>query len=103
MGKKEKAKIEAAIELKLSDLEKIAGGEALPSEVDLLDPAQEVWRSGVRSSADARKSYLGTSLEQTIIDIRESYRSLGMELIHLAEFLTPIWDSLGNLTHKDFD
>ena len=46
------------------------------------------------SSAAARKAYLGTSLEQTIADIQSSYRSYGMELIHLAEYLTSVWDTL---------
>ena len=95
--------MEKDIELNLDELNKIAGGEKLPSEVDLLDPAQEDWRAAIWSSAEARKSYAGTSLAQTVIDIQESYRGLGMELIHLSEFLTPIWDTLGPLTPKPFD
>ena len=83
-----------AVELKPEDLDRVAGGENCPAEVDLLDPAQEVWREGIKSSAQARKADLGTSLEQTITDIQNSYRSYGTELIHLAEFLTPIWDTL---------
>ena len=81
-------------ELDLNKLEHVAGGENLPPVVDLLDPAQEDWREGIRSSAQARKKHLGTSLEQTIIDIQKDYRSYGTELIHLAEFLAPIWDTL---------
>ena len=81
-------------ELDLNALEKVAGGANIEREVDLLDPAQEDWRSAIRSSAQARKFHVGTSLEQTIADIQSSYRSYGMELIHLAEFLTPIWDTL---------
>ena len=86
--------MEKDIELNLDDLNKIAGGEKFPAEVDLLEPAQQMWRDAIRSSAAARKSFAGTSLEQTIIDIQESYRGVGMELIHLAEFLTPLWDTL---------
>ena len=95
--------MEKDIELNLDDLNRIAGGEKLPAEVDLLDPAQEDWRAAIRSSAEARKSYAGTGLEQTVIDIRESYRSLGMELIHLSEYLSSIWDTLATLTPKPFD
>ena len=81
-------------ELDMNALEKVAGGANIEPEVDLLDPAQEEWRSAIRSSAAARKAYLGTSLEQTIADIQSSYRSYGMELIHLAEYLTSVWDTL---------
>ena len=90
-------------ELDLNALNSVAGGEKLPSEIDLLDPAQEIWRDGIKSSAQARKSYMGTSLQQTIADIQESYRDLGTELIHLAEYLTSIWDTLETLTPKPFD
>ena len=90
-------------ELDLNVLNNVAGGEVLPAVIDLLDPAQETWREGIKSSAQARKSYNGTSLEQTIADIQNSYRSLGTELIHLAEYLTSIWDTLGTLTPKNFD
>ena len=90
-------------ELDLNALEKVAGGANIEPEVDLLDPAQQDWRDAIKSCAQARKTYVGTSLEQTIADIQSSYRSYGMELIHLAEFLTPIWDTLGTLTPKDFD
>jgi hypothetical protein len=86
--------MEKDIELNLDELSKIAGGETLPAEVDLLDPAQEMWRDAIRSSAAARKTFAGTSLAQTINDIQESYCGVGMELIHLAEFLTPLWDTL---------
>lgn len=81
-------------ELDLNALENVAGGANIEPVVDLLDPAQEEWRSAIRSSARARKTYAGTDLEQTIADIQNSYRSYGMELIHLAEFLTPLWDTL---------
>ena len=90
-------------ELDLNALNNVSGGEKLPAVIDLLDPAQEAWRSGIKSSAQARKSYNGTSLEQTIADIQDSYRSLGTELIHLAEYLTSIWDTLGPLIPKSFD
>ena len=81
-------------ELELNALEKVAGGANIEPEVDLLDPAQELWRGNIKSSAAARKAHLGTSLEQTIIDIQSDYRSYGMELIHLAEYLTSVWDTL---------
>ena len=81
-------------ELDVNALKNVAGGEKIEPEVDLLDPAQQVWRDSIRSSAAARKTFAGTSLEQTIADIQNSYRSIGMELIHLAEFLTPLWDTL---------
>ncbi|MBQ9900867.1 MAG: hypothetical protein IJM51_00555 [Clostridia bacterium] len=90
-------------ELDLNALNHVAGGANIEPEVDLLDPAQEEWRAAIRSSAQARKTYEGTSLEQTIADIQNDYRSYGMELIHLAEFLTPIWDTLPLLTPKPFD
>lgn len=101
--RKERTNMKDMKELDLNALNNVAGGENLPAEIDLLDPAQEVWREGIRSGAQARKSYLGTSLEQTIADIQESYRSLGTELLHLAEYLTPIWDTLEPLTPKSFD
>ena len=43
-------------ELDLNALENVAGGANIEPEVDLLDPAQEVWRDGIKSSAAARKS-----------------------------------------------
>ena len=85
---------ESIMELALNALEKAAGGANIEPEVDLLDPAQQDWRDAIKSSAQARKTHAGTSLEQTISDIQSSYRSCGMELIHLAEYLTPIWDTL---------
>jgi hypothetical protein len=81
-------------DLDLKALEKAAGGANIKPEVDLLDPAEQDWRSGIRSSAESRKMYVGTSLEQTIADIQSDYRSYGIELIHLAEFLTSVWDTL---------
>ncbi len=88
------AKKDSMKELDLNALEKVAGGANVEPVVDLLDPAQESWRDAIKSSAQARKTHAGTSLEQTISDIQVSYRSYGMELIHLAEYLTPIWDTL---------
>lgn len=81
-------------ELDLNALEHVAGGANIEPEVDLLDPAQQAWRDAIRSSAQARKIHAGTSLEQTITDIQSSYRGYGMELIHLAEYLTSVWDTL---------
>lgn len=81
-------------ELDLNALNHVAGGANIEPEVDLLDPAQEDWRAVIRNNAAARKKYEGTSLEQTIADIQSSYRGYGMELIHLTEFLTPLWDTL---------
>ena len=81
-------------DLDLKVLEKVSGGANILPEVDLLDPAQQEWCDAIRASAQARKIHLGTSLEQTINDIQSSYRSIGMELIHLSKFLTPIWDTL---------
>ena len=81
-------------DIDLKALENVSGGANISPEVDLLDPAQQDWCDAIRSSAQARKMHLGTSLEQTISDIQSSYRSIGMELFHLAEFLTPIWDTL---------
>lgn len=81
-------------DLDLKTLEKVSGGANISPEVDLLDPAQQEWREAVRASAQARKIHLQTSLEQTVDDILSSYRSIGMELFHLTEFLTPIWDTL---------
>lgn len=85
-------------ELDLNSLNKVAGGIQIPESVDLLDPAEEEWRTIMKIVAQTRKSYLGTSLEQTIIDMQNSYSAQGMELIHLAEYLTPIWDTLDDLT-----
>ena len=81
-------------DLDLKVLEKVSGGANISPEVDLLDLAQQEWCEAIKASAQARKINLGTSLEQTINDIQSSYRSIGMELLHLAEFLTPIWDTL---------
>ena len=41
-------------ELDMNALEKVAGGANIEPEVDLLDPAQEEWRSAIRSSAADR-------------------------------------------------
>lgn len=81
-------------ELELKALEHVSGGANIEPQVDLLDPNQEFWRDTIRNVAAARKTHLGTSLEQTIADIQSSYRDLGMELIHLSEFITPLWDTL---------
>lgn len=40
-------------------------------------------------------AFLGTGMDQTISDVQESYRSIGLEIIHLREYIVPIWGTLG--------
>lgn len=81
-------------EFDLNALNHVAEEADIEPEIDLLDPAQQDWRDAIRISAAVRKTYLGTSMEQTIVYIQRDFRSYGMELIHLAEFITPLWDTL---------